>query len=203
MYLKSHQPHLYGGFVGIRASYTMHLISSRPAAQADIAFLLELRRQTRLPQQIASGVTQSEEEQLHRVLSYFEWARLLILENKSIGLFKAIRDSLNWKLLQIPIIPSMQSKGIGTWLVQQLVSEAQLAHATIHLSVLKANPARRPHERLGFSIVPKKAHAFKMQNAPKPLAKEPAGSFVSWHPTWRDSPHAYSGFLDDSKLRFR
>lgn len=181
----------------------MHLISSRPAAQADIAFLLELRRQTMLPQQIASGVTQPEEEQLHSVLSYFKWARILILENKSIGLFKAIRDSLNWKLLQIPIIPSMQSKGIGTWLVQQLVSEAQLAHATIHLSVLKANPARRPYERLGFSIVPEKTHAFKMQNAPKPQTKEPAGSFVSWHPTWRDSPHSYSGFPGESKPRFR
>ena len=46
-----------------------------------------------------------------------------------------------------------------------MLFRSQAADAEIRLSVLKANPARRVYERLGFTVVAEKAHAFEMVRA--------------------------------------
>ena len=52
------------------------------------------------------------------------------------------------------MLPSLQGKSIGTKLLQSLVEEAREAGASLKLSVLKANPARRLYERMGFVVTP-------------------------------------------------
>jgi ribosomal protein S18 acetylase RimI-like enzyme len=64
--------------------------------------------------------------------------------------------------MQIQLMPSLQGKGIGTRLLQSLVQEAREAGAGLKLSVLKANPARRLYERMGFVVVEEKATAYDM-----------------------------------------
>lgn len=142
------------------------ILSRRKATQADIPFLLELRRKTMSPHLAASGIDQTEEEHMVRVLAHYESAEILIQENRAVGLVKVVRDGLNWELLQVQLSPSIQSQGIGTTLLQQLVFEAHCANASLRLSVLKANPARRLYERLGFTVASEMAHALKMQCAP-------------------------------------
>jgi len=128
--------------------------------------LVKLRHDTMNPHLAASGVNQSEEEHLQRVLAHFESAEILTQGSEPVGLLKVVRGGQSWELVQVQLSPSLQGQGFGTQLLKQLVSEAQAANAELRLSVLKANPARRVYERLGFTVIAEKAHAFEMQRAP-------------------------------------
>jgi ribosomal protein S18 acetylase RimI-like enzyme len=57
-------------------------------------------------------------------------------------------------LVDIAVHPSVQSKGIGTALIQRLQQEAAHARMPVRSCVFKFNPGSvRFHKRLGFSIV--------------------------------------------------
>jgi ribosomal protein S18 acetylase RimI-like enzyme len=141
----------------------MTIISRRAAMKEDIPFLLELRRKTMSAHLSASGVVTSEEEHLRRVLFRFECAEIVLLDNRLVGLLKVARDGLDWELIQIQLRPSFQGQGLGEKLVEEIITEAKRAGASLRLSVLASNPARRLYERLGFSVVMEKPHAFEMQ----------------------------------------
>lgn len=140
----------------------MEPLSLRPAAEADIPFLVELRRQTMSRHQLASGVAPSEEERMRRVLAHFDCARVILQADKPVGLLKVRREGQAWELIQFQLLPSLQGKGVGTKLLQSLVQEAREAGAGLKLNVLKANPARRLYERIGFVVVGEKANAYEM-----------------------------------------
>lgn len=146
----------------------MRKLTRRKATPEDVPFLIKLRQETMNPHLPASGVNQSEEEHLQRVLAHFESAEILIKGSEPAGLLKVVRDGQSWELVQVQLRPALQGQGFGTTLLKQLVSEARTANTTLRLNVLKANPARRMYERLGFTVVTEKAHAFEMQRAPKP-----------------------------------
>ena len=140
----------------------MEALSLRPAVEEDVPFLLELRRQTMSAHQVASGVAPSDEERLRRVLTRFDCASVVLLGGRPVGLLKAVREGANWELVQIQLTPSLQGRGLGTRLLRRLVDEARRAGASLRLSVLKANPARRLYERLGFVVVGEDGHSFEM-----------------------------------------
>jgi ribosomal protein S18 acetylase RimI-like enzyme len=140
----------------------MNSLRFRPATEADIPFLLELRRQTMSAHQLASGVATSEEERLRRVKAAFHCAQVVMQADQPIGLLKVVRGGHQWELVQIQLAPAVQGKGIGTLLLNSLLGEARAAGASVHLSVLKANPARRLYERLGFAIVAEKESSYEM-----------------------------------------
>ena len=138
------------------------LIQRRPATEADVPFLIELRCQTMTAHQIASGLTPSDEERRRRVLARFECAEVLSCEGWQMGLLKVTRDGPEWVLQQIQIAPEFQGRGIGEALVRGVALEARQAGAALYLSVLKANPARRLYERIGFTQLGEGEHEFEM-----------------------------------------
>src|SRR5262249_35509622 len=135
------------------------------ASEADLPFLVELRRRTMTGHQLASGVLLSEDEQRERVLARFECAQIVLLSAEPVGLLKVARDGLEWQLLQIQIVPAQQGRGLGGWLVRNVIDEAKGAGASLRLRVLRANPARRLYERLGFRIASEEPHAYQMHLA--------------------------------------
>ena len=143
---------------------TQHL-ARRPATDGDIPLLVQLRRETMGPHELAAGIVVCEERLLQRVMAYFEWASIILMGEQPIGLLKVVRQSLDWELVQLQIVPAFQGRGLGTLIVQELIAEAQRAGATLRLSVLKTNPARRLYERLGFVVVAEKPAALVMQLA--------------------------------------
>ena len=138
-------------------------LSFRPAAEADMPFLLGLRRQTMTAHQLASGVRLTEEEQLGRVRDRLECAQIILLSGEPVGLLKVARDGAEWHLIQIQLAPGQQRTGVGGRLVQTVIDDARRAGASLRLRVLRANPARRLYERLGFRIVKEAPHAYEMQ----------------------------------------
>jgi GNAT superfamily N-acetyltransferase len=137
-------------------------LSRRAATEADVPFLLELRRQTMTAHQLAAEVVPSDEERRRRVLLRYEHAEIILQGTRPVGLLKVARDALDWELIQIQLIPELQGRGIGSELIGRLVLEAEQAGASLRLSVLQGSPARRLYERLGFTVVGEKGHALEM-----------------------------------------
>jgi len=142
---------------------TIDALTFRAATEADIPFLLELRRQTMSEHLRASGIEPSESERRARVLASFDCAEIILLAGASVGLLKVVRGPDNWDLVQIQIVPEQQGRGFGSTILKRLLADAIRAQVTVSLSVLNTNPARQLYERLGFRIVAQNDHAYDME----------------------------------------
>lgn len=150
-------------FVEARAELTIAGgLCRRAATEADVPFLIELRRQTMTVHQLASGVTPSDEERRRRVLVRYECAEIILQGTRPVGLLKVARDASDWELMQIQLIPELQGHGIGSELIGSLALEAEQAGASLRLWVLNGNPARRLYQRMGFTVVGENEHALEM-----------------------------------------
>ncbi len=135
----------------------------RAAREDDVPFLLALRGQTMDGHFRASGAEPSRELHLERVRVRFECAQIIEHEGRPAGLFKVARDGVDWQLIQIQLAPELQGRGAGERLIGELIAEARRAGATLSLHVLRANPARRLYERLGFRMVGEGEHEYLMR----------------------------------------
>lgn len=135
----------------------------RPATEADLPFLLDLRRQTMEPHHAAMGIVQSADEQEARVRSHFDAAQVVECGGERVGLWKVLRDPAGWRLVQVQIVPAHQRAGVGSMLVASLVAEGRAAGVPVVLSVLKRNPARRLYERHGFVVVDEDGLSYRMR----------------------------------------
>lgn len=135
----------------------------RPATDADLPFLLALRRLTMDPHHAEMGIVQTAEEQEARVRSHFDSAQVIEWGGDPVGLWKVLRDPAGWRLAQVQILPSHQRAGIGARLVAGLVADGRAAGVPVVLSVLKRNPARRLYERCGFVVVDEGELSYEMR----------------------------------------
>lgn len=142
------------------------LISLRPATAADLPFLLALRRSAMTPHLQAAWIAQDEAGMMERVLVGFEGARIIEFAGGAIGLLKMIKGERAWDIVQIQLLPEWQGQGIGALLLSQALAEAAEAKATVLLSVLKVNKARRLYERLGFSVISEDENSYSMRATP-------------------------------------
>lgn len=143
----------------------MDMPQLRPALDADVPFLLALRRETMDEHYLASGVEPSDEEHRERLFYRFDCAQIIELDGVPAGLFKVARDGQAWELIQIQLARSAQGKGLGRVLIRALIDESREAGLQLKLSVLRGNPARQLYEQLGFRVVGESAHSYEMLHA--------------------------------------
>lgn len=139
------------------------MISLRPATTRDVDFLMELRKSTMTQHMANSGVEVTDEDHLQRVLYQYEFAEVIEMDGRRIGLLKLEKEEKFWKLVQIQLLPGLQGQGIGGALLSEIVDAAIKNDIEVSLSVLKANPARHLYKRLGFLIARESEHAYEMQ----------------------------------------
>lgn len=138
-------------------------ITSRPATDSDISFLLALWKDVMSVHFVASGVPHSDEAPLQRLKNRFECGSVLSFNGQDIGFLKVARDGDNWQLIQVLLAPQVQRKGMGEFLIRRLAGEARTHGASLGLSVLKKNPAMKLYLRLGFRVVNEEKYAYEMQ----------------------------------------
>ena len=135
----------------------------RPIETGDMDFLRALYAGTReselapLPwpveQKQAFLRQQFELQHRHYHLAHAEAEFLLILDDgEPIGRIYLERSVAQWSLIDIALIAVRRSKGIGTALLAQLLSEARATCSKVDLHVETFNPARRLYERFGFRL---------------------------------------------------
>ena len=147
------------------------VLGRRSATEADIPFLMGLRRKTMDRHLSASGASTSEADHLSRVMYRFECAELLLQDGIPVGLLKVARDGSDWQIIQIQLIPELQGHGLGGELLSEVVAEAVAAEATLHLTVLKANPAKALYERFGFVVEGESEYQYNMRRNAYPFAQ--------------------------------
>ncbi|MDZ7684527.1 MAG: GNAT family N-acetyltransferase [Gammaproteobacteria bacterium] len=135
----------------------------RAATEADVEWLLALRRSTMDPHLRASGTEPREDAHREAVLADFESARIILLGADEVGMIKLVRDDPEWHLRHIQIAPEFQRRGIGQAVIHEMLGEARAMSASIVLNVLKVNPAKNLYERLGFRVVEEDDRAFRMR----------------------------------------
>lgn len=137
----------------------------RAATEADIPFLMQLRRETMNPHLAASGASTSDDYHRERVLYRFECAEIILDDGVPSGLLKVVRSAPCWELVQIQLSPRLHGRGHGRSLLEALLAEADRESVDVSLSVLKANPARHLYERLGFVVAGEGANNFLMRRS--------------------------------------
>lgn len=143
-------------------------ITLRPATEKDVDFLLLLRASTMQPYLQEIGMPTDRADYLSRIRYQFEHAKIIEVDGKAAGLFKAYFDQHQqvWHLVQIQVHADFQGKQIGHRLISELLDQARETNKKVLLSVIKVNPAKRLYDRLGFVQYGETEHEFLMQWLP-------------------------------------
>jgi ribosomal protein S18 acetylase RimI-like enzyme len=137
-------------------------ISLRRAREEDREFIERIFFETqRWIIEALFGRSNEETERAKFADSYdAENTQVIALANEDVG-WLTVQRGRDIHLHSIYITASRQRRGIGTFLIQQLIDEAATSGMVVRLSTARINPAQRLYERLGFSVVdegPYKVH---------------------------------------------
>jgi len=159
----------------------MSTLALRPALPQDEIFLYELYAAIRGPLFAMAPITAAQREHLLRmqfqaqISSYTQQFpnscyHVVLLDSKPVGRLWVAPGDHAFLLVDIGIHPSVQSKGLGTVLVQRLQQEAQTIKLPIKSVVDRFNPGSlKFHQRLGFQVVREDQLQFYMEWHPAPL----------------------------------
>lgn len=142
----------------------MSTLAVRPALPQDEIFLYELYSAVRGPEFDLAPISPTQKEHLLRLqfrgqmYTYTQkypnsCYHIVLLDSRPVGRLWFAPGDREFHLVDIAVHPSVQSKGIGTVLVQRLQQEAIMARLPIRSCVSKFNPGSlRFHRRVGFHI---------------------------------------------------
>ena len=92
--------------------------------------------------------------------------QVIEVQQQLIGFIKIVASDKDIYLGEIQIVNQYQNKGIGTGLIQSIISQSAVNNQKVWLKVIKGNPAERLYRRLGFSVFDESITHRKMQIEP-------------------------------------
>lgn len=98
-----------------------------------------------------------------------EQVRIITLEGSDVGWLQCIGSSDELFVAQLFVDGPFQNRGIGTEVMNRLISEAAHANQPVILAVAKVNPALRLYQRLGFQTVHEDERKYYMKRDPDSL----------------------------------
>jgi ribosomal protein S18 acetylase RimI-like enzyme len=78
---------------------------------------------------------------------------VILCGDEPAGRLYVLRRSDELHIVDIALLPAFRRGGIGTFLLAQLLAEADTAGVPVRIHVETANPARRLYHRLGFVAI--------------------------------------------------
>jgi ribosomal protein S18 acetylase RimI-like enzyme len=134
-------------------SHPLTAFELRKATMKDCAFLYHLRSIT-LERYVSEfsgwGAEQREAYYLDFDPSIHE---IIAIDGQDAGAVAIVRKDTEIRFINLHLLPEYQSRGVGTAIFQQAITEADARRIPIVLQgVLKTNPAIRLYERLGFAV---------------------------------------------------
>jgi GNAT superfamily N-acetyltransferase len=159
----------------------MSTLAVRPALPQDEIFLYDLYSAVRGPEFALAQISETLKQQLIRTQFQAQMSaythmypnsccHVVLLDSKPVGRLWVAPGDGELQLVDVAIHPKLQSKGIGTVLIQRVQQEAANARLPIRSCVFRFNPGSlRFHQRLGFSIVREDQTHYYMEWRPVPL----------------------------------
>jgi ribosomal protein S18 acetylase RimI-like enzyme len=130
----------------------------------DEEFLLGLYASTRAAEMRLTGWTRDQQRQFMRWQfdlqrkhygAHYSGAEfnVVMLGDVPVGRMYVLRQSDEFRLIEITIEPQFRGRGIGTSLIRNLQDDAERANVKVTLHAEPGNPAVRLYQRLGFTAV--------------------------------------------------
>ena len=139
----------------------------RPATDADYDFLYKLHVATIRPAVEATwGWNDAFQQELFRSRWDPTDTQIVVVDGNDVGVVRLRESDAEVFLSLIEIHPDHQNHGLGTTIVQDILTKAHQHSLPVLLHVLKANEdARRLYERLGFEIIETREERYVMKKA--------------------------------------
>ena len=159
----------------------MSTLAVRPALPQDEIFLYDLYSAVRGPLFDLAPISAAQKQHLlqmqfrAQLSSYSQQFpnscyHIVLLDSRPVGRLWIAPGDRAFLLVDIAIHPDLQSKGLGTVLVQRLQHEAANAKLPIRSTVDRFNPGSlRFHKKLGFAIEREDLLQYYMEWRPAPL----------------------------------
>ena len=139
-------------------------ISIRTAKQEDLKFLFALHCSTMYDYIEATwGWEEGWQQNYFREHFQPENNQIIVLKGHDIGRVEVEYKKEAVHICNIQILPEYQNKGIGSFIILEIIGQAQRQRRPVTLQVLKVNPARQFYERLGFVVAGEDDAHFKMK----------------------------------------
>jgi GNAT superfamily N-acetyltransferase len=91
---------------------------------------------------------------------------IIVAEGRPVGRLYVARLDHEIRIIDITLLPAERNAGIGSYLLQQLVDEANQAGKLLRIYVEDFNPSLRLFERLGFARSEQQGIHVLMQKTP-------------------------------------
>ncbi|MEH1905586.1 MAG: GNAT family N-acetyltransferase [Nostoc sp.] len=78
--------------------------------------------------------------------------QIIQFDSQDVGCLAVERHSSYVQLTKLYLLPNFQRRGIGTFVIRQLIAEAKERKTPLRLRVLAVNPAHRLYQREGFVV---------------------------------------------------
>jgi len=138
-------------------------VTLRPIGPDDYDFLVEVYGSTRaeemamvpwtIEQQQAFVRMQFTAQQDHYTKTYPTASYDIIMsDSRPVGRLYVARLDQEIRIIDITLLPAERNAGIGSYLIKQLLDEANRAGKVTRIFVEEFNPSRRLFERLNFSL---------------------------------------------------
>ena len=149
----------------------------RPAQASDEQFLFDLYSSTRSEEIAVWGWSREQQEMFLKLQftaqqRHYEIAfagaehRIIFMEELAIGRILVFRAEREIRLVDIALLPDYRGRGIGAFLIKELIEEAESKGVPLTLHVEKHNRAARLYDRLGFSVTSDAGTHFKIEWLP-------------------------------------
>ena len=150
-------------------------ITLRPATVNDADFCNRLARDVMMPY-VQQTWQNPEDIDEYFQLNQFDLATTQIIQRHfiDIGRLSLTEAENHIKIDNIHIAAACQGQGIGTMIVNQLITRSVQSNIPLILNVLESNPAVRLYQRLGFEIESSAHHRLRMKRLPKSLLNRQA-----------------------------
>ena len=127
----------------------------RKITEADYNFIYQVKKDAyKKYVEICFGSWKEEQQKEYFkkfIEAYKEGAYIITLDGRDIGFYNGCAIDNKYEIGNICIIPEYQNRGIGTDILNYVLSENQGKEITIQY--FKQNPVGRLYERLGFKLI--------------------------------------------------
>jgi len=136
-------------------------IALRPVTDADESFILAVYASTRAEELARVPWTQEQKDAFihmqfaaqkrHYAAEYPQASHdIIVADGAPVGRIYLDRAAQEFHILDVTVLPQHRNRGIGSWLLRQVLDEAARAGKPVAIYVENFNPSLRLFERLGF-----------------------------------------------------
>jgi ribosomal protein S18 acetylase RimI-like enzyme len=128
-------------------------IKLRPTQENDFIFAWQLYELLMKPltEELLPWKEDRQKEVIRKAVKDAQ-TRIVLVDDEKAGWLQIDESNDHIYIGQIYINPDLQGKGIGRFLIQNIIQQAKADGKALKLSVMKNNPAKAFYERLGFKV---------------------------------------------------